>query len=131
MEWFRFFILLVSSGFLILSLVIPNQTKSNNNRTFELVSVHRKDFLSASDARKDLDEYWADLERKTSVENGKSRVRSSETIFSSTHDHQALVEKTGTRDHTNEPELNSKNLVTSGMLRNAVMRRRVADSLFR
>ena len=49
-----------------------------------LVGVHRKDFLSASDARKDLNEYWANLEEKTASLDSRSH----------SHQHpQQLVEK--------------------------------------
>ncbi len=70
--WLR----LLAANFALVCLVVTLTWLSageNASENFELESVHRKDFLSASAARKDLDSYWATLDEQTKSLDSQSK----------------------------------------------------------
>jgi hypothetical protein len=105
--WTRYLAVTLSCACLIVSIVLFNERKSSSAGSFELSSVRRKDFLSASDARKDLDQYWTDLDEKTRLLNGaKSAHIRDESL---TH-HQQLMGK----HQRNEPISSAADISTAG-----------------
>ncbi len=94
--WFRFWAATFASLCLVAALVWLRNGEETTKK-FELDGVARKDFLSASAARKDLDSYWDTLDKETRSLDSKSKDR--------VHHQQLAASEIGKSERATTPSL--------------------------